>query len=184
MALTPSNMLALGTKAPSFEALDVISNTIKKLEDFSSDKATLLFFICAHCPYVIHLNEAIAQLAVEYKKKGVQFIALSSNDIVNYPQDGPEHLKRQAKENGFSFPYFFDADQSIAKAYDAACTPDFYLFDGEMKLAYRGQFDDSRPGNNSPITGKDLSSAMDAVLQNENVGPVQKPSMGCNIKWK
>ncbi len=184
MAITPSNMLALGTKAPNFEALEVVSNKIKNLSQLSSDKATLIFFICAHCPFVIHLNEALAQLAMDYQKMGVNFIAISSNDVINYPQDRPELLKAQAVKYGFTFPYLYDETQSIAKAYDAACTPDFFLFDRDMKLNYRGQFDDSRPGNGLPITGKDLRNAIDATLMGQSISEIQKPSIGCNIKWK
>ncbi len=184
MSLTPSNMLALGTTAPDFEALEVVSNTRKNLDQLKSDKATLIFFICAHCPFVIHLNEAIAQLALDYKDKGVKFIAISSNDVVNYPQDKPEFLKKQAEDFNFSFPYLYDETQAIAKAYDAACTPDFFLFDGNMKLSYRGQFDDSRPGNNEGITGKDIRKALDFTLKGLSISAIQKPSIGCNIKWK
>ncbi len=184
MALTPSNMLDLGTTAPDFKALDITSNSIKTLAELKSDTATLIFFICAHCPFVIHLNKAIAQLALDYSEKKVQFIGISSNDIVNYPQDAPEYLKAQADEYGFIFPYLFDESQSIARSYDAACTPDFFLFDADMRLSYRGQFDDSRPGNDLPITGEDIRNALDKTIAGKEIKEIQKPSIGCNIKWK
>ena len=184
MALTPSNMLALGTQAPDFSALDVQSDSVKSLNELKSDKATLIFFICQHCPYVKHLNEALAQLAKDYRDKGLNCIAISSNDVVNYPEDSPVHLKAQADEFDFIFPYLYDETQEIAKAYDAACTPDFFLFDGNMKLVYRGQFDDSRPGNDKAITGADIRQAINTTLIGKPVDENQIPSIGCNIKWK
>lgn len=141
-------------------------------------------FICNHCPYVKHVFDGITSLAADYKTKGVGFVAISSNDVINYPDDAPVLMKKTAIEQGFSFPYLYDESQEIAKAYDAACTPDFYLFDADDKLVYRGQMDDSRPANGIPVTGKDLRAALDALLENRAIDPVQKPSLGCNIKWK
>ena len=141
-------------------------------------------FICNHCPFVIHVNPTIVSLAKDYQKKGIAFIAISSNDVVNYPQDGPELMKENAQKEGYSFPYLYDESQAVAKAYDAACTPDFYLFNADSHLVYRGQLDDSRPGNGIPVTGKDLMNAMDNLLSNKGIDDKQKPSIGCNIKWK
>ncbi|MCP4521375.1 MAG: thioredoxin family protein [Cytophagales bacterium] len=184
MARTESNMLALGTQAPSFSLLDTVSQEVVSLKELQSDKATLIMFICNHCPYVVHVHQGILDLANDYQSKGLNIIAISSNDVVNYPDDSPEKMKKLAEEKGFGFPYLYDETQEVAKAYDAACTPDFYLFDGEMKLQYRGQLDSSRPGNNIPVTGEDLRKALDAVLNQELVDPKQRPSLGCNIKWK
>ncbi len=184
MALTPSTMLALGTLAPNFKLPDVISGNMVSLDDFKDKKALLVMFICRHCPYVQHVKEEIAKIGQEYKKKDMGIVAISANDINSYPEDSPESLKKMARELNFSFLYLYDKSQEIAKAYTAACTPDFFLFDKERKLVYRGQLDDSRPGNNVPVTGKDLREAIDAVLQDKPINPNQKPSMGCNIKWK
>ena len=184
MALTESNMLPLGTKAPAFELPDTVSGNTLSLDSLQSDKATVIMFLCNHCPYVIHVNEGLVNLVSRYREKGVAFIGISSNDAVKYPQDGPEQMKVNAQKVGYSFPYLYDESQDVAKAYDAACTPDFYVFDGEMKLAYRGRLDGSRPSNGIPVTGDDLAAAIDAVLNDEPVSEIQVPSAGCNIKWK
>lgn len=184
MAFKESNMIALGTKAPAFSLPDTVSGQTLSLEELKSDKATVIMFLCNHCPYVIYVNEELVRLAKEYQAKGVQFIGISSNDVENYPQDGPELMTEHAKKVGYTFPYLYDESQAVAKAYDAACTPDFYVFDGDLKLAYRGRLDDSRPGNDQPLTGKDLSTAIDAVLAGEPVTELQYPSGGCGIKWK
>nr|WP_288931655.1 thioredoxin family protein [uncultured Allomuricauda sp.] len=183
MARTPSNMLPLGTKAPDFDLLDTISDKKVALDDIKGEKGTVIMFICNHCPFVIHVNPQIVKLAKEYQEKGIAFVAISSNDVENYPQDAPHLMKEKAKEEDYSFPYLYDETQEVAKAYDAACTPDFYLFDSDMTLVYRGQLDDSRPGNGLPLTGTDLKNAMDAVLDGKEVDSDQKPSLGCNIKW-
>jgi len=177
-------MLPLGTKAPSFHLLDVTSDEMKSLNDLQAEKATVIMFICNHCPYVKHLNDGIADLAKTYQTKGIGFIAISSNDVVNYPDDSPNQLKAQAETFGFNFAYLYDESQEVAKLYDAACTPDFYVFDAALKLAYRGQFDDSRPGNGKTVTGKDIREAIDAILSGKKVSEQQTPSIGCNIKWK
>ncbi len=183
MARTPSNMLPLGTKAPDFELLDTVSGNMLSLDNLKGKKATVIMFICNHCPFVIHVNPQVVKLAQEYQQKGIVFVAISSNDVENYPQDAPHLMKQKAKEEGYCFPYLYDETQRVAKAYDAACTPDFYLFDADLTLVYRGQLDDSRPENGIPLTGRDLKNAMDAVLNGEKVDPDQKPSLGCNIKW-
>lgn len=184
MAFTESTMLPLGTQAPDFELPDTISGKTYRLSDLKSDKATVVMFLCNHCPYVIHVNPEIVRLAKEYQDKGVAFVGISSNDVENYPQDGPEKMKEHAAEVGYNFPYLYDETQEVARAYDAACTPDFYLFDGDMKLVYRGRLDDSRPKNDNPLTGKDLRTAIDLVLAGKPVPERQYPSGGCNIKWK
>ena len=184
MARTPSNMLPLGTNAPQFSLFDTISGDFKTLEQLKGTSGTLVMFICNHCPFVIHVNKTLVELANSYQKVGINCVAISSNDIINYPQDGPDEMKKNAIELNYSFPYLYDETQEIAKAYDAACTPDFFLFDESLKLVYRGQMDDSRPGNGLPINGKDLKNALDCLLQKKvNTWP-QKPSIGCNIKWK
>lgn len=177
-------MLPLGTKAPDFTLYDSVSGKNIRLADLKSDKATVVMFICNHCPYVIHVREELARLAKDYQAKGVAFVAISSNDVENYPQDGPDKMKEMAETFDFTFPYLYDETQDVAKAYQAACTPDFFLFDGDLKLAYRGQLDDSRPGSDIPVTGTDLRTALDQVLAGGNVTVEQKPSLGCNIKWK
>jgi len=177
MALTPSTMLALGTLAPNFILPDVVSGNMVSLEDFKNKEALLVMFICRHCPYVQHIKEEIAKIGQDYKEKNIAIIAISANDINSYPQDSPENLKEMAEELNFSFPYLYDKSQEIAKAYTAACTPDFFLFDKNRKLVYRGQLDNSRPGNNLPVTGKDLREAMDAVLEDKPINPDQNPSM-------
>jgi peroxiredoxin len=184
MALTPSNMLPLGTKAPDFTLIDTLDNAYKSLTSLKGTTGTLVMFICNHCPFVIHVNVQLTQLAKDYVTKGIHCIAISSNDVDNYPQDGPEIMKQNAIKNNYAFPYLYDEIQAVAKAYDAACTPDFFLFDGDLSLVYAGQLDDSRPGNGIPVTGKDIRSAMDALISNTPVNSAQKPSMGCNIKWR
>ncbi|NDV44370.1 thioredoxin family protein [Flagellimonas sediminis] len=184
MARTPSNMLALGTKAPDFELLDTVSDEILSLQQVKGKKGTVIMFICNHCPFVIHVNPMIAKLAKAYEPMGIGFVAISSNDVAHYPQDTPELMKIKAKEEEYSFPYLYDETQETAEAYDAACTPDFYLFDANEILVYRGQLDSSRPGNGIPLSGTDLKNAMDALLAGKQIDPDQKPSLGCNIKWK
>jgi peroxiredoxin len=184
MARTESAMLALGTTAPEFSLPDVVSNKMVDRNLAAGPKGLLVMFICRHCPFVKHLEKALAQLGRDYQGKGIGIVAISSNDAVVYPDDAPDSLAAQARELGFPFPYLYDESQDIARAYDATCTPDFFLFDKDMKLVYRGQFDDSRPGSGIPVTGKDLRDAMDALLAGQPIHPVQKPSLGCNIKWK
>ncbi|MFD1614989.1 thioredoxin family protein [Gelatiniphilus marinus] len=184
MARTASNMLPLGTIAPDFKLFDTVSGCLLSLEDLKGKKATVIMFICNHCPFVIHVNPELVAIAKTYAEKGVSFIAISSNDVVNYPQDSPEKMKTHAKTEGYTFPYLYDETQEIAKAYDAACTPDIYVFDAHLELVYRGQIDDSRPDNGLPVTGKDLKHALDCVLENKENMQMQKPSIGCNIKWK
>ncbi|MEN7550249.1 thioredoxin family protein [Rapidithrix thailandica] len=184
MAATPSNMLELGTIAPNFTLFDTVSGKNLSLQDLKSEKATVIMFICNHCPYVIHINEELVKLANEYQAQGVSFIAISSNDVENYPQDAPEKMKEVAETSGYPFPYLYDETQEVAKAYLAACTPDFYLFDKDLKCVYRGQLDDSRPKSGIPVTGKDLRAAIDAVLSDGAILANQRPSLGCNIKWR
>ncbi len=184
MARTPSNMLPLNTVAPNFSLLNTVTGKTHSLQELKGRKATIIMFICNHCPFVIHVNKELVNVANAYMAKGVSFIAISSNDVVNYPQDGPDKMKERAKENNYPFPYLYDDTQDVAKAYDAACTPDLYAFDALLKLKYRGQLDDSRPGNDMPVTGKDLRHAIDCILSNTKNKKVQKPSIGCNIKWK
>ena len=184
MAQTPSNMLPLGTVAPSFRLLDTTTDKTISLEEAKGKVATLVMFICNHCPFVLHVNNELVKLGNDYKDKGIGFIAISSNDVKNYPQDSPELMKVEAKKLGYPFPYLYDESQEVAKAYDATCTPDFFLFDSGMKLIYRGQLDDSRPSLEKPVTGRDIRNAIDAILKDEEINPNQIPSMGCNIKWK
>jgi thiol-disulfide isomerase/thioredoxin len=184
MARTLSNMMPLGTVAPDFKLLDTLSGRDLSLDDLKSDKATVIMFICNHCPFVKHVDEGIVKLAQDYQDKGISFVAISSNDIENYPQDAPDLMKVEAERVGYSFPYLFDESQEVAKAYQAACTPDFYIFDGNLKCVYRGQMDDSRPGNALPVTGNDIRQALEALLSNQAVSEDQKPSLGCGIKWK
>jgi len=184
MARTPSNMLPLGTLAPNFKLLDSVTRLDMSLESLRGPLGTVIMFICNHCPFVKHVNTQISQLARDYKTKGINCIAISSNDIENYPEDAPHLMKQNAMAHGFIFPYLYDETQAVAKAYDAACTPDFYVFDDHLKLVYRGQLDDSRPGNGIPVTGNDLRNALDNLLNNIPISEHQKPSIGCNIKWK
>lgn len=184
MSLTPSNMLPLGTTAPHFNLVDTKDNNKKSLDELKGRVGTLVLFICNHCPFVIHVNEQLVKLANDYKNKGISCIAISSNDAENYPQDGPVLMQKHALENNYPFPYLYDETQTVAKAYDAACTPDFFLFNNNLSLVYTGQLDDSRPGNGKTVTGKDLRTAMDALVERKALVKDQKPSMGCNIKWK
>ena len=184
MALTESNMLPLGTSAPDFNLPDTVSDKNVSLADVAGKNATLVMFLCNHCPYVIHVNPEIVRITKDYADKGIGFVGISSNDVVNYPADSPDKMKIHAAEVGYTFPYLYDETQEIAKAYDAACTPDFYVFDKDRKLAYRGRLDFSRPGNSNPLDGADLRSALDAVLSGNSVSEMQYPSAGCNIKWK
>ncbi len=184
MALTESNMIDLGTKAPNFTLPDTVSGNNFSFKDIKGEKGTLVMFTCNHCPYVLHVNEELIRLANDYKKKGIGFVAISSNDVVNYPQDSPDKMKKLAEDLGYPFPYLYDESQEVAKAFDAACTPDFYLFNEENILVYRGQLDNSRPNSGKPVTGIDLRNAIDSVLNNKNIDSFQYPSAGCNIKWK
>lgn len=184
MALTSSTMLDLGTKAPPFELTDVRTGNPITLETFADQSALLVMFICRHCPFVQHVKSELAQIGKDYADKGLGIVAISANDADKYPDDGPESLKEMADEVGFEFPLCYDATQEVAKTYTAACTPDFFLFDGDRQLVYRGQLDDSRPGNDEPLNGKDLRAAIDATLAGQAIAPEQQPSVGCNIKWK
>ena len=183
MALTESNMLPLGTEAPAFQLPDTVSGQTIGLQDFDNKEILVVMFICNHCPYVIHVNEEIVRVAHDYAEK-VGFVAISSNDVENYPQDAPDKMKIHAEENKYPFPYLYDESQEIAKVYDAACTPDFYVFDRDRKLYYRGRLDDSRPNSGTPLTGKDLRNALDLALEGKDAPVKQYPSAGCNIKWK
>ncbi|HIK17272.1 MAG TPA: thioredoxin family protein [Leptolyngbyaceae cyanobacterium M33_DOE_097] len=184
MALVASTMLELGTKAPDFALPDTVSGETITLQTFATSKALLVMFICQHCPYVKHIQEALAQLGKDYAKTDLGIVAISANNVETHPNDAPDKLKEMALTLGFTFPFCYDESQSVAKAYTAACTPDFFLFDGDRTLVYRGQLDDSRPGNGLPVTGKDLRAAIDQVLADAPVPTEQKPSIGCNIKWK
>lgn len=177
-------MLPLGTKAPAFSLLNTVTGNIDSYADVCGTKGTIIMFICNHCPFVLHVNEEIIRVAHDYRILGFGFVAISSNDVANYPQDSPEKMKQLAESLNYPFPYLYDATQEVARAYDAACTPDFYVFDSGDKLVYRGQLDDSRPGNGITLTGRSLREALDALQNNKQVSTVQKPSMGCGIKWK
>jgi peroxiredoxin len=183
VAETPSTLLKLGTPAPDFVLPDTEGESVA-LCDFADREALLVMFICNHCPFVKHVREELARLGREYEGRGVGVVAIASNDVDNYPQDGPAAMREEKKQAGYTFPYLYDESQQVAQAYRAACTPDFFLFDRERRLVYRGQLDDSRPGNGIPVTGQDLRAAMDATLQGRPVGGEQRPSIGCNIKWK
>ena len=183
MSVTASKMPNLGISASDFSLADTKGNFVS-LRDFAESPALLVVFMCNHCPYVKHILSALVELIKEYQNKGVAVVAINSNDIVNFPEDSPEIMAKVAKTSGFTFPYLYDETQEVAKAYRSACTPDFFLFDKERTLVYRGQMDDSRPGNEIPITGIDLTKAMDALLAGAQFNDDQKPSMGCNIKWK
>ncbi len=184
MATTPSNMMPLGTMAPSFTLPDVVTGKSVSLPDLKSPVATLIMFICNHCPYVKQVQSELIKLAKDYQAKGVSMIAINANDAVNYPDDAPAKMKEVALQLGYPFPYLYDETQAVAKAYQAACTPDFYIFDGNLKCVYRGQLDEARPNNAIPVTGKDIRAALDSVLAGQPVNSEQKPSIGCNIKWK
>ena len=184
MSLTPSNMLPLGTKAPDFNLINPVTEEMVSINDVRGEKGTVVMFICNHCPYVKHVNDEIVRVCNDYRVVGFGFVAINSNDVEKYPDDSPAEMVKHAEKHDYPFPYLFDETQGVAKAYDAACTPDFYLFDGELKLIYRGQLDKSRPGNGIPVNGRDLREALDNVLNNHPQRVDQKPSMGCNIKWK
>jgi len=183
MALTPSTMLPLGTPAPDFRLPDTQGRVVSR-RDFQNHPGLLVVFMCNHCPYVIHLRSALAQLARDYIPRGLGMVGINSNDVERYPADSPARMAAEVKAAGYSFPYLYDADQSVARAYQAACTPDIFLFDAAGRLVYRGQFDDSRPGNGRPVTGRDLRAALDALLAGQPVPTQQTPSVGCNIKWQ
>ncbi len=184
MALTESTMLELGTIAPDFALPDVVTGKTVRRDDFRGQKALLVMFICTHCPYVKHVEKGLAALGLDYYRQPLSIVAISSNDANSFPEDSPTGLKLQAETVDFRFPYLYDETQQVARAYKAACTPDFFLFNADFKLAYRGQFDSSRPGNGIPVTGEDLRAAIDAVLKGEPPIGDQHPSIGCNIKWK
>jgi peroxiredoxin len=183
MVRTESTMLALGTRAPDFSLLNVDGRVVSR-DDFRGAPALLVIFMCNHCPYVIHVADELARLTREYLDKGVAIVGINANDPASHPQDSPEQMIHEAEARGYAFPYLFDETQEVAKAYRAACTPDFFLFDAQQRLVYRGQMDDSRPESGIPVTGKDLRAALDAVLQGRPVTERQRPSLGCNIKWK
>jgi peroxiredoxin len=184
MARTPSLMVDLGTIAPSFELKDVVTGQKRSTKQLAGERGLLVMFICRHCPFVKHIQGELARLGCDYQGKGIGIAAISSNDAESYPDDGPASLKEQAEQEGFTFPYLYDETQEVAKAYQAVCTPDFFLFDKSLALVYRGQLDDSRPGNEVPVTGRDLRGALDALLAGESISQEQKASLGCNIKWK
>ena len=184
MVKTLSTMLELGTAAPEFALPDVVSGRTISLESFDGDAALLVMFICRHCPFVKHVQDELARLGVDYAGRGLGIVAISANDVATHPDDAPEHLREMARELGFRFPLCFDETQEVAKSFTAACTPDFFLFDRERALVYRGQLDDSRPENGRPVTGHDLRAAIDAALAGRPVNAEQRPSIGCNIKWK
>ncbi len=184
MAETPSKMLPLGSKAKDFFLTDTRSNKMVSLRDYPSSIATVIMFLCNHCPYVKHIQTKLVEIAKTYQQKGITFIAISSNDANRYPADGPEKMALEADKFGYTFPYLYDETQEVAKSYDAACTPDFYIFDKDLLCIYRGCFDASTPGNNQPVTGNDLTNALDNILVNKPVSQEQRPSLGCNIKWK
>ena len=184
MARTPSTMIALGTKASDFVLPDTVSGTELSLENIKGKIATVIMFLCNHCPFVKHVNEELVKLANDYKSKGIGFVAINSNDIINHPDDSPVLMTVVAKRLKYPFPYLYDESQETAKGYEAACTPDFFIYDKDLRLVYRGQLDDSRPGNEIPVTGKDIRHALDCLINNEPVIQEQRPSIGCNIKWK
>lgn len=183
MSSTPSTMLELGTQAPDFKLFDTINNQLVSLDDFNNAKGLLVAFICNHCPYVKHILDEFVIAARDLQQKGIGVVTISSNDVENYPDDSPVKMAALARERRFSFPYLYDGTQEVAKAYRAACTPDLFLFDENNELVYRGQFDESRPGNDAPVNGKDLRGAVEMLLDGKTV-ETQKPSVGCNIKWK
>lgn len=184
MAKTPSSMMPLGTEAPDFKLPDTRSGESIGLTDSKGPKGTLVMFICNHCPFVKHVFDELVALGKEYPSRGVGLVAISSNDVENYPDDSPEKMKELAESLGFEFPYLYDETQEVAKAYDATCTPDFFLFDAELRCVYRGQLDDSRPGSDIPVSGKDLRAALDSLIEGRAISEDQQPSLGCNIKWK
>ncbi len=184
MAHVLSTMKILGTEAPDFKLPDTVSDNEMSLQQIKGDVATVIMFICNHCPFVVHINEELIRLANDYSHKRIGFAAISANDVITHPGDAPDKMKTIALDLQYPFPYLYDETQETAKAFDAACTPDFFIYDKNLKLVYRGQLDDSRPVNGIPVTGKDMRKALDALVNNEPVSAVQKPSIGCNIKWK
>jgi len=184
MALTPSNIFPKGSFAPDFSLPDTVSGKDVSLKDVRGKKGTIVMFICNHCPFVLHVNDELVRLATDYKSRGFGFVAISSNDVENYPQDAPDLMKLQAEKVGYSFPYLYDETQEIAKAYNAACTPDLYVFDGNLASVYHGQLDDSRPGNGIPVTGESMRAVLQALVDGTHYNGPEKPSIGCNIKWK
>lgn len=184
MALTVSNELPLGITASDFTLRNTLDDRLVSLSELKGEKGTLILFICNHCPFVIHVNDELVKMASQYQKEGLNFIAISSNDVEKYPQDAPHLMKQLAKDLKYPFPYLYDEDQKVAKEYAAACTPDFYLFNETLELVYHGQLDDSRPENGKPVTGKDLRNSIHNLLENKAISKNQKPSMGCGIKWK
>ncbi len=184
MALVNPEFLPLGAQAPDFQLPNVVSGKLYSLADFAGKKALLVFFLSRHCPFVVHVQQELARIGHDYLDKGVAIVAIAANDVETHPNDGPEHLKTQAQENGFPFPYLYDQSQETAKAYTAIRTPDIFLFDGDSRLVYRGQLDDSRPRSDIPVDGRDLRAALDAVLAGQPVSSEQKPSVGCTIKWR
>jgi len=184
MALIESNDFEIGKIAPDFELLDTVSNELKSLSQLKGTKGTAIFFICNHCPFVLHVNEQLVKIANDYQQKGIGFIAISSNDVEHYPQDDPKLMKDVAEKLAYPFPYLYDESQKVAKSYDATCTPDIYLFDAELKAVYHGQLDSSRPGNGISVTGKDFRIALDYLLKNVRNPLLSSPSIGCSIKWK
>lgn len=183
MAKTPSTMLELGTKAPDFKLPDTEGQWVSR-DDFRGKKGLLVLFICNHCPYVIHIASHLARMTKEYMARGIPVVAINSNDATKYPDDAPDKMKEEKAKRGYAFPYLFDETQKVAQAYQAACTPDIFLFDKNFELAYRGQYDGSRPSNNVPVTGSDLKKALDALLADQKPSAEQTPSIGCNIKWR
>ncbi len=184
MVLTPSTMVTLGTEAPPFTLLDAVSQNKRSLAELKGAKGTLVMFICNHCPFVKHIQSELAHFGNDYKNKDISIIAINANDAEEYPEDSPANMRAIAQRFGYPFPYLYDETQQVAKSYQAACTPDFFLFDKQLHLVYRGQFDDSRPSNSIPVTGQDLRNAMDCLLAQKPIPTNQKPSIGCNIKWK
>jgi peroxiredoxin len=183
MAKTASTMLSLGTRAPDFTLTDVRTHRPASLRDFEGKQALLIMFICNHCPYVVHVRGQFKNLEADYARRGLQIVAINANSALTHPQDGPEPMRELAAAEGWGFPFLYDESQEVAKAYRAACTPDFFLFDSDLRLVYRGQLDDARPGTDAPVTGRDLRAALDAVLAGRPVSSDQRPSAGCNIKW-
>jgi peroxiredoxin len=184
MARTLSTMRTLGTRAPAFILPDTVSGKQISLNDIKGDTATVIMFICNHCPFVLHVNEGLVKLANDYSTKHISFVAISANDVITHPDDAPDKMKATALEMKYPFPYLYDETQEVAKAFDAACTPDFFIYNKDLELVYRGQLDDSRPGNGIAVTGEDIRRALDHLINNEPVPAEQKPSIGCNIKWK
>ena len=184
MSRTASNMIPLGAKAPEFTLNDTVSGDDLSLLNCKGDLGTVIFFICNHCPFVIHVNDELVRIANQYSDRSISFVAISSNDVQHYPADAPHLMQKKADDLNYPFPYLYDETQKVAKAYDAACTPDIYVFDGNLRLVYRGQLDDSRPDNGIPVTGRDLRHALDCLLETKENTQIQKPSIGCNIKWK